>query len=139
VASSEYTTRTIVPELVRSGLSCSTNMPAVDTAAAFAIADACLEISKTTPGGLGNFRFCAASCIPPYVPFFPTAYCEASSLRERQLGFAIGFENGALATSLLRKTKTVANVGTVFLDGCTSAYAPLVPILERIAAENKAE
>ena len=61
-------------------------------------------------GGLGNFRFCAASCIE-CVPFFPGARKADDS---HAFSFAIGLENGGFACTLLEEAKNIGNIKHVF-------------------------
>ena len=48
--------------------SCSANIDSVESAQR--AAQCMLELSKTTAGGLGNFRFCAAGTCKPFIPSF---------------------------------------------------------------------
>lgn len=44
------------------------------------------RIAEITPGGYGNFRFCAWANCPPDIPFFPASY------HEGETAFALGLE-----------------------------------------------
>ncbi|MFQ5708630.1 MAG: DUF711 family protein [bacterium] len=48
------------------------------------------ELSRQTPGGVGNFRFTAAANCPANIPFFPAAYHQGPE------NFAIGLESPPL-------------------------------------------
>jgi len=127
-------------------LCCSALVEPNDTESAFAAAQCILSISrKDQPpfleGGIGNFRFCAASRCRPQIPFFPAA--KASSYHDPTkendggglVGFALGLENGALAKALLSKTKTIRNVSTTFRDGMTFALRPLDNMGQDVASQ----
>ena len=49
------------------------------------------DIAEETPGGYGNFRFCAWANCPAGVPFFPVSY------HGENLSFSVGLECGDLA------------------------------------------
>jgi len=93
---------------------------------AAAAAEAVLQISKLQeyPGGLGNFRFCAAANCSPFIPFFPVAKGDAASLNT-EVGFAIGLENGRLANKLLSECQTLRDVKTIFRQGILNALTPI--------------
>jgi len=55
------------------------------------VAEAVLNISRTTKNGYGNFRFCAIAQCPPGIAFFPAAY------HRGEAGFSLGLECGDLA------------------------------------------
>jgi len=129
--------------------SCSANIDAGDIDAACAAARCMHQISSlrkedvpnnnnpdvTTnaaashvEGGLGNFRFCAASCVET-VPFFPGAKAPPSSSDPNRdsFGFAIGLENGGFARHLLKEASTIRNIKTIF---DTKMREELLPIQE---------
>jgi len=154
-ASSEHSTRNIVPQIIattsptipdsRPIFSCSSNAPVADVGAARAIAETVKTLS-TVNDGLGNFNFCSASCIPPYVPFFPCAYSPSlshqscqSEMHRKTIKFAVGLENGKMARHYLSKTKSVNDVHRVFHDGFSSAVAPLVAVCEKAASNFNGE
>lgn len=62
-------------------------------------AEVMLAISRSTPGGLGNFRFAAAAHIPPGTPFFPVAYHAGPD------SLAIGLESASLVEAALRSAR----------------------------------
>jgi uncharacterized protein len=72
--------------------------------------------------GLGNFRFCVAAAAVDCIPFFPVAKADSNSERNQ---FAIGLENGSLASKLLSACGSIRNVPTVFSTGMTQALEPL--------------
>ena len=110
--------------------SCNANINAGDINSARAAAQCMQKISTLgdgvdkihVKGGLGNFRFCAASCIET-VPFFPGA--RAPSHTSHPYSFAIGLENGGFACDLFREAKTISNIKEVF---DTKMREELIPI-----------
>jgi len=114
----------ICPIIVASSgkFSCSAKINAGDIDASHAAAQCMKKISTLgddetsadnshVKGGLGNFRFCAASCIE-CVPFFPGA--RATSDDNHSFSFAIGLENGGFACDLLKEAKNIGNIKHVF-------------------------
>ena len=63
-----------------------------------AIAQSVVEISRATPQGFGNLRFCASACCPAGTPFFPVAYSNASLHGT----FALAMESADLALEACR-------------------------------------
>jgi uncharacterized protein (UPF0210 family) len=60
-------------------------------------AAACRRIASESPGGSGNFRFCASANVDPGIPFYPAAYhASATGASAPPPAFAIAFENGEL-------------------------------------------
>lgn len=113
--------------------SCSANIDSVESATA--AAQCILDLSKTTPGGLGNFRFCAAASCQAFIPFFPAAKSSSQQRSEGLIGFALGLENGSLAKSLLQESKTIDNINSVFRDGMAAAILPLQTICESLSKD----
>lgn len=114
---------------------------------------------KHVQGGLGNFRFCAASYCRPGIPFFPAARAESrfqvqgrAELQNGQktasaspksaftppIQFAIGLENGTLAQTLMRQCKSIANIRTQFKTEFAKALRPIQETCLEIAKEHKA-
>jgi uncharacterized protein (UPF0210 family) len=91
-----------VAELIGStrNLSCSIAVARPSTGesptAISAAAAAIQELSRTTPAGLGNFRFAAAANVPAGTPFFPVAYHEGSP------AFSLGLESAGLVGEAFR-------------------------------------
>ncbi|KAL7538111.1 hypothetical protein ACHAXR_009045 [Thalassiosira sp. AJA248-18] len=134
----QHTTQ-ICPTIVATSgkFSCSANIDAGDIDAARAAAKCMHKISTLgddnsnekvrgdrshLAGGLGNFRFCAASCVET-VPFFPGA--KAPSNPDHSISFAIGLENGGFACELLGEAKKIRNIKNTF---DTKMKEQLVPI-----------
>ena len=120
-------------------LSCSASLQANDSVMATKIAETVRRISMLEDGshvanGLGNFRFCAATC-DEHIPFFPAAKASQSS----GLRFAVGLENGCLAGELLRRCGSIAKLPSVFADGMSEALLPVHQICETVSTETNAE
>ena len=113
--------------------SCSADLPQNDVERALECAKTIKQIA-TIQDGLGNFRFCVASCASPYIPFFPVAKNEGVSQK-----FAIGLENGALANKLLKDCGTISRVPTVFKMGMSQALDPLRVICQSIMSTTGCE
>ncbi|KAL9179598.1 hypothetical protein ACHAXT_008888 [Thalassiosira profunda] len=136
----------VCPDIVAySGkFSCSANIEAGDDAAASARAAAkCMKMISTLgsegesgdvshiAGGLGNFRFCAASCVET-VPFFPGAKALSDP---NTISFAIGLENGGFACTLLEEAKSISNIKGVFDTKMSAALMPIERICLKVARE----
>ena len=143
-------TISICPMIVNTSkrLSCSANINAGDVNSAQAAARCILTISTLdkhhhpntanndsgdhVKGGLGNFRFCASSCVTT-VPFFPAAKTppitnsDVTSNTADNISFAIGLENGRFARQLLEEANTIGNIKHIFH---TKMRSELLPIQE---------
>lgn len=122
----------IIVSIAPGRFSCSANIEAGDITAARATAE-CIKIiaswkeeGKHVDGGLGNFRFCAASRIDT-VPFFPGAKAP-KCLEKDKIAFAVGFENGEFARKLLRESGSIENVRKVFHDKMRKELLPIQDI-----------
>ena len=136
----EHTTA-VCPEIVSIApgrFSCSANISAGDINAALAAANCIQTISLKDDGdhlkgGLGNFRFAAASCIDT-VPFFPGARAP-QDLGKNAIAFAVGLENGGFAKELLHEAGSIENVQTVFHDKMRKELLPIQQICEGLEKE----
>lgn len=143
----------ICPIIVESSgkFSCSANINAGDIESARAAATCMQIISKlgggndaknagqTTDanhikGGLGNFRFCAASCIKS-VPFFPGA--RAPSDANHSFSFAIGLENGGFAHDLLEEAANIGNIKDVFHTKMRDELLPIQEVCTNFVNDNE--
>jgi uncharacterized protein (UPF0210 family) len=129
-------TISICPMIVNTSkrLSCSANVNAGDVNSAQAAARCILTISTLdkdnnhpndaknnsfdhVKGGLGNFRFCASSCVTT-VPFFPAAktpsITNSGENSSDTISFAIGLENGKFARQLLEEAQSIGNIKHIF-------------------------
>jgi hypothetical protein len=123
-------TTTLAPLIVHASprFSVSSSIPPCDIAHANAAAELVISLSTSTPGGLGNFRYCAqsSSSLGRNSPFFPAGHCASGSPFGGRIGMAFGLENGRLANEGLGKCKSLEDVGTVFHDHYAAALAPVV-------------
>ncbi|KAL7466206.1 hypothetical protein ACHAXS_006498 [Conticribra weissflogii] len=147
-STSPHHTISICPKIVSIApgrFSCSANVDACDVESARAAAK-CVHIISTLgtendahlAGGLGNFRFCAASCVASGVPFFPAA--RGHSLSEKDttsstIGFGIGLENGEFALNLLKEAKTINAIDTVFATRMKEELLPIQEVCSQLASE----
>ncbi|KAL7440331.1 hypothetical protein ACHAXM_007202 [Skeletonema potamos] len=127
-------TTTICPQILSISpgrFSCSANINAGDITAALAAAKCIKSISlndggKHLEGGLGNFRFAAASCIDT-VPFFPGAKAP-KDLGKDIIAFAVGLENGGFARELLHEAGSIEHVQIVIHDKMRKKLLPIQQI-----------
>lgn len=135
-------TTNICPEIVSIApgrFSCSANINAGDSTAALAAAKCIQTISLKDNGedhlrgGLGNFRFAAASCIDT-VPFFPGARAP-QDLGKNAIAFAVGLENGGFAKELLQEAGSIENVQHVFHDKMRKELLPIQQICEGLESD----
>jgi uncharacterized protein (UPF0210 family) len=121
----------ICPQIIESSdkFSCSAKIDSGDISGARAAA-ACIQTISTLgndtdashlKGGLGNFRFCASSCVDT-VPFFPAA---KSPTNDARYCFAIGLENGGFARQLLLGAKSISNIKSVFHSEMRKELLPI--------------
>jgi uncharacterized protein len=89
-----------------------------------AAADAMVAIARSTPGGLGNFRFAAAANIPAGTPFFPVAYHGGRD------SVAVGLESASLAEAALGSAQDAHDATARLRARLDEALAPV----ERTAA-----
>ena len=126
-------TRRVCPAIVASSgkFSCSANVDADCVESARAAAGCIREISTMDggdhlAGGLGNFRFCAASRVES-VPFFPSGRAPAS-LSDGEIGIAVGLENGGFMKTLLGEAGSVTNVERVLHSRLGEELGPIQEI-----------
>lgn len=84
--------------------------------------------------GLGNFRFCTTSSCKPFTPFFPAA--RSNSDRTNMISFALGFENGKFARTILKEAGTLEKIPTIFKDRMTESITKVVEVCQKIEREN---
>lgn len=95
-----------------------------------AAAEAIAAIARATPGGEGNFRFCATAFCPPGTPFFPAAYHRGPR------AFSIGLESPRLLEAALEGTTDRAEAERSMRSRLDAALAPIEALAEGIAAES---
>jgi uncharacterized protein len=92
--------------------------------AATVAAQTMVATSRTTPDGLGNFRFAAVANIPPGTPFFPAAYHQGPNT------LALGLESASLVELAFTEHGDAPDASTRLKHRLEAALAPV----ERIAA-----
>ena len=93
-----------------------------------AAAEAIAAIARTSPGGEGNFRFCATAFCPPGTPFFPAAY------HDGEPAFSIGLESPRLLAAALAGTQSRTEAIRSMKTRLNEALAPVEALAEDIAA-----
>jgi len=84
----------LIPNIIQSSSILSVSIPvglkngAPDYARALEAAEACINISRNTPGGIGNFQLAVSFNARPNIPFFPVGFHRGQSA-----SFAIGCES----------------------------------------------
>ena len=129
-----------------------------DEGVARAAAAAVLEVSRTTPGGLGNFRLCASAHVAGALPFFPGAVAPARDEGDDDknnsssssnvnnsggpargaagsIGLAVGLENGALLSAALAEAGSLANVPPAVARAMAPVAVQLRTALTAVASE----
>ena len=94
-----------------------------------AAAEAVSAIAHGTPGGEGNFRYCATAFCPPGTPFFPAAYHAGPR------AFSIGLESPRLLLAALEGTTTQAEAERSMRSRLNAALRPLEALAEKISHE----
>ena len=69
--------------------------------AARTAAEAIVALSRSTPGGVGNFRFTASANCPPGIPFFPAGYHRGPP------DFAVGLETPRLLKEAFESAQAI--------------------------------
>lgn len=94
-----------------------------------AAAESIRAIAHATPGGEGNFRFCATAFCPPGTPFFPAAYHEGPR------AFSLGLESPRLLQAALEGASNVTEAERSMRSWLNAALAPVEDLARRISAE----
>lgn len=94
-----------------------------------AAAEAISAIAHGTPGGEGNFRYCATAFCPPGTPFFPAAYHAGPR------AFSIGLESPRLLLAALERTSTLAEAERSMRSQLNAALMPVEALAEKISHE----
>jgi len=101
-----------------------------DVAGCRAIARVVGEIARATPGGAGNFRFCAACNVGPGSPFFPAAFHGESGP-----SFAVGCEfPGVVADAVAASGGDVARAGPALTAALERELRPVDAVARALAA-----
>ena len=92
-------------------------------------AEAIASIARTSPGGEGNFRFCATAFCPPGTPFFPAAY------HGGQRAFSIGLESPLILQAALDGESNPVEFEQAMTSLLNSVLAPVEKLAEEISRE----
>jgi uncharacterized protein (UPF0210 family) len=82
-------------------------------------AETIVAIARSTPGGIGNFRFAAAANIPPGTPFFPVAYHQGRD------SVAVGLESASEVEAALQSARGAQDATTRLRTRLNEALAPV--------------
>ncbi len=93
-------------------------------------AETIAAISKTSPGGEGNFRFAATANCPPGTPFFPAAW------HQGEPSFAIGLETPPLVLLAAKSRPENVPVARHIAAAMDNALMPVQLQAEKIASRS---
>lgn len=95
-----------------------------------AASDAIATLARETPGGEGNFRFCATAHCPPGSPFFPAAYHRGPR------AFSIGLETPNLLLSAVEGSPNLISAGDAMQQHLNAALKPIEAMAMELAAKS---
>jgi uncharacterized protein len=94
---------------------------------ALSAAEAIVAISKSSPGGEGNFRFTAAANCLAGTPFFPVAYHQGPS------AFSVGLESAGLLQEAFEKSRDIDDAKIKLKALLESELGPVEQLAMQIA------
>jgi len=94
---------------------------------ALTAAEAIVAISKSSPGGEGNFRFTAAANCLAGTPFFPVAYHQGAP------AFSIGLESPGLLLEAFRDSKDIEDAKAKLKNLLETEFRPVEKLASEIA------
>src|SRR2546425_9367269 len=100
---------------------------------ALTAAETIVAISKSSPGGEGNFRFTAAANCLAGTPFFPVAYHQGA------LAFSIGLESPGLLQEAFRDSKDIEDAKAKLKTLLESELRPVEKLALEIARDDHRE
>lgn len=100
---------------------------------ALTAAEAIVAISKSSPGGEGNFRFTAAANCLADTPFFPVAYHQGAP------AFAIGLESPGLLQEAFRDSKDIEDAKAKLKTLLETEFRPVEKLALEIARDDHRE
>src|SRR5438309_5782339 len=100
---------------------------------ALTAAEAIVAISKSSPGGEGNFRFTAAANCLADTPFFPVAYHQGA------VAFSIGLETPGLLQEAFRDSKDIEDAKTKLKILLETEFRPVEKLALEIARDDHRE
>src|SRR5438552_5802332 len=96
-------------------------------------AETIVAISKSSPGGEGNFRFTAAANCLAGTPFFPVAYHQGAS------AFSIGLESAGLLLEAFRDSKDIEDAKAKLKTLLETELRPVEKLALEIARDDHRE
>src|SRR5882724_2209469 len=100
---------------------------------ALTAAEAIVAISKSSPGGEGNFRFTAAANCLADTPFFPVAYHQGA------VAFSIGLESPGLLQEAFRDSKDIDDGKAKLKTLLETEFRPVEKLALEIARDDHRE
>ncbi|HEX7721163.1 MAG TPA: DUF711 family protein [Pyrinomonadaceae bacterium] len=100
---------------------------------ALTAAEAIVAISKSSPGGEGNFRFTAAANCLADTPFFPVAYHQGA------VAFSIGLETPGLLLEAFRDSKDIEDAKAKLKTLLETEFRPVEKLALEIARDDHRE
>jgi uncharacterized protein (UPF0210 family) len=97
-----------------------------------AAAETCLGVARSC-GDLGNFRYCIGFNCPAGIPFFPTAFHDAS---QRNNSITIGLENADLLFLSFYGAKTLQQGSANLLQSLKQVLGPIQSIMEQYCSQD---
>lgn len=126
-------------ERISGSLDCTAGGTVVDEEAVAAAARLMVHLGQHSPGGGGNFRFCATFGCEPGIAFFPAGFAATPTSPTEDLTFALGLENGDVAVSALAPVAAAAQGARPTLDtvrtALHSAFSEALTPLEALAKQ----
>jgi len=96
-----------------------------------AAGEAMAAIARSTPGGIGNFRFAAAANVPAGTPFFPVAYHKGSD------AVAVGIESPPLLAAAFAGANTLADAKQRLAASLESRLGPVERLVRDAARRDE--
>jgi len=100
---------------------------------ALTAAEAIVAISKSSPGGEGNFRFTAAANCLADTPFFPVAYHQGAS------AFSIGLESPGLLQEAFQDSKDIEDAKAKLKTLLETEFRPVEKLALEISRDDHRE
>ena len=100
---------------------------------ALTAAEAIVAISKSSPGGEGNFRFTAAANCLADTPFFPVAYHQGAA------AFSIGLETPGLLQEAFQNSKDIEDAKAKLKTLLETELRPVEKLALEIASDDRRE
>ena len=96
-----------------------------------AAGEAMAAIARSTPGGIGNFRFAAAANVAPGTPFFPVAWHQGSE------AVAVGLESPPLLAAAFAAASTLADAKQRLATSLEARLGPVERLVREVARRDE--